>query len=105
MVKKLLLLTLFLCFTVAFSQESISGLKSEPNPFSEQTTISFDSKQEQGVFLIVRNVLGKIVYKKAYYTGIGERLITFERDYLPSGVYIYTIQNKDKMISKRFVIE
>ncbi len=105
MIRKILFLTLLLFFSIGFSQETVTELKSAPNPFREQTTISFESSQEQGVFLIVRNVLGRMVYKKAFYTGVGERKITFERGNLPSGMYIYTIQSKDNAISKRFVIE
>ncbi|MFD0994083.1 T9SS type A sorting domain-containing protein [Tenacibaculum geojense] len=105
MVKKILLI-FFLCLTtVTFSQEkSVTRLSASPNPFTSSTTISFDSNEEQGVFLIVKNVLGKTVFKKGYYTKIGKREIVFEAKNLKPGMYIYAIQTKNEVISKRFVI-
>ncbi len=106
MIKKVLFTILFLFTAFGFCQQkSVSNLHSTPNPFKKTTIISFESKQEQGVLLTVRNVLGKTVFKKAYYTPVGERKIVFNRENLASGVYIYIIQSKDNAISKRFVIE
>lgn len=105
MIKKVLFITTLLFSIVVFSQKKmIDNLVASPNPFTNSTTISFNSKQEQGVFLIVKNVLGKTVFKKGYYAGIGKKKIVFERKKLKPGMYIYTIQSNREAISKRFVI-
>lgn len=104
MVKKLLILT-FLCFSTAmFSQKTLQKLSAAPNPFYSTTTISFHSTKKQPVFLTIKNVLGKTVYKKMISTKAGINTIKFNRNNLQSGMYIYAIQSRKEVISKRFVI-
>ena len=105
MVKKILFLAFIAFASQTHSQEnSVERLLASPNPFSNSTTISFVSTQEQGVFLTVKNVLGKTVFKKGYYAKKGRRKIEFERRNLNPGMYIYTIQSNSTIITKRFVI-
>lgn len=105
MVKKLLLIT-FLCFSTAmFSQKSLQKLSAAPNPFYSTTTISFNSSKKQPVYLIVKNVLGKTVYKKVITTKIGSNSFRFNRNNLQPGMYIYAIRSRKEVISKRFVIK
>lgn len=106
MIKKILLISFMFLSAVVFSQQkTVSNLTAYPNPFSTSTTISFNSEYEQGVFLIVKNVLGKTVFRKGYYTEPGKKSITFERNDLAPGMYIYAIQTSKEVISKRFVIK
>ena len=105
MVKRLLLIT-FLCFTtVVFSQKTLQKLSAAPNPFYSSTKISYNSTLKQPVFLVIKNVLGKTVYKKVYTTKVGKNTITFNRNGLQSGMYIYAIRSRKEVISKRFVIK
>lgn len=106
MVKKILFTTILLLSIASFSQEkAVENLVASPNPFTTETSISFVSNQEQGVFLIVKNVLGKTVFKKGYYAKKGKKTIIFNRGNLKSGMYIYTIQSNREITSKRFVIK
>ncbi|WP_347173992.1 T9SS type A sorting domain-containing protein [Polaribacter uvawellassae] len=105
MVKKLLFI-LFLCFSTAvFSQKTLQKLAAAPNPFFSKTTIQFNTTKNQTVFLVVKNVLGKTVFSKTYSTKKGINKITFNRDNLQSGMYIYAIRSSNEMVSKRFVIK
>ena len=105
MVKKLLFIT-FLCFSTAvFSQKTLQKLSSAPNPFATSTTIQFNASKSQPILLVIKNVLGKTVFSKAYTTKIGTNNITFNRDNLQSGIYIYALRSRSEMISKRFVIK
>lgn len=105
MVKKLLFIT-FLCFSTAvFSQKTLQKLTTAPNPFYTTTTIRFQATNKQPVFLIVKNVLGKTVFKKVVNTKIGLNSVLFNRNNLQAGMYIYAIQNREEIISKRFVIK
>ncbi|QOD60559.1 T9SS type A sorting domain-containing protein [Polaribacter haliotis] len=106
MVKKILFI-LFLSFSfVGFSQEkSIDVLSAAPNPFTNSTKISFNSKAISSVKFTVKNVLGKTVFKKTYKTVKGKNSFQFYKDDLATGMYIYSIQDKKKVISKRFVIK
>ncbi len=105
MAKKLLLF-IFLCFTtVVFSQKTLQKLTAAPNPFYNSTSISFNSISKQPVFLVIKNVLGKTVYKKVYTSKIGKNTIFFNRNNLQAGMYIYAIRSRKEVISKRFVIK
>lgn len=106
MLKKLLFIGLLLSVTLVFSQEKSMGkLLASPNPFSNSTTISFNSTNKQAVAFNVRNVLGKTVYAEKIAVKKGKNAILFERNNLKTGIYIYTIQSKKEVISKRFVIK
>lgn len=105
MAKKLLLF-IFLCFTTAsFSQKTLQKLTTAPNPFYSSTSISFNSSSVQPVFLVIKNVLGKTVYKKVYAAKIGNNHILFTRNNLQAGMYIYAIRSRKEVVSKRFVIK
>ncbi|MGJ8761950.1 MULTISPECIES: T9SS type A sorting domain-containing protein [unclassified Polaribacter] len=105
MVKKLLFI-LFLCYTtIGISQEtSIDRLSAAPNPFTNSTKISFSSDANKTVYFTVKNVLGKTVYRKSIQIKSGKNNIPFYKDNLATGMYIYSIQDNKKTISKRFVI-
>ncbi len=106
MVKKLLFITFLLISTIGFSQEkSIEKLSAAPNPFTRSTTIFFNSTGNQNITLSVKNVLGKTVFKKLYAIKKGKNSIPFSKNNLQSGMYIYTLQNRKQIVSKRFVIK
>jgi len=107
MVKKILFI-LFLAMTpfFGFSQEkSIETLSASPNPFTNTTKISFTSTKNTHIFFTIKNVLGNTVYKKNIQIKKGKNSIPFYKNNLPSGVYIYSIQNQKKTFSKRLVIK
>jgi hypothetical protein len=90
----------------AFSQEeSINKLATAPNPFTNSTKITFNAINDSTVILKVKNVLGKTVFNKTYKTEKGKNTITFYKNELSTGIYIYSIQDANKIISKRFVIQ
>ncbi|MGY0407657.1 MAG: T9SS type A sorting domain-containing protein [Polaribacter sp.] len=106
MVKKILFIVAFSISFIAFSQEkSIDDLSTAPNPFINSTKITFQSNAISSINFTVKNVLGKIVYKKVYKTIKGKNSILFYKNDLVTGMYIYSIQDKKKVISKRFVIK
>ena len=54
---------------------------------------------------MIKNVLGKTVFKKKYKTKDGKNTISFYKNNLSTGMYFYSIQNEERIISKRFVIK
>jgi hypothetical protein len=106
MIKKILL-TLFLFVSLlGFSQEkTIEDISTAPNPFTNSTKITFSTKSKSTITLKVKNILGKTVFKKEYDTEIGKNTISFYKNDLAAGMYIYSIQNEDSITSKRFVIQ
>ena len=105
MFKKILFILFLLITTVGFSQKSITKLSSSPNPFVTETKINFNSETNQTITFNVRNILGRTVYTKKIKVKKGKNSIPFSKNNLRSGVYIYAIQNKKQLVSKRFVIK
>lgn len=105
MIKKLLFISFLFISIIGFSQEkSIDKLVATPNPLVTNTTIKFESNNNQDVYLSVRNVLGKTVFRRKIASRKGVNSFYFERGNLKSGMYIYTIQTGKERLSKRFVI-
>tara|TARA_B100000767_G_scaffold166818_1_gene156201 strand:+ start:3371 stop:3691 length:321 start_codon:yes stop_codon:yes gene_type:complete len=105
MIKKIFFISIILLSTISFSQKkSIDNLSAIPNPFTHFTKINFNSTTNSTIILSVKNVLGKTVFKKVFKTKLGKNSIFFYKEDLSSGMYIYSVQDKKKTISKRLVI-
>ena len=117
--KKLLLIISLLFYTFSFAQQTeksnlvinkkepqatLSSISAYPNPFNIATKIKFQSSKIQLVEFTVKNLLGKTVYLKPVNAKIGYNTIFFNRSDLTKGMYIYSLQTKNEIISKRLVI-
>ena len=106
MTKKLLFILLLSVSFVGFSQEKIlKSLSTAPNPFTNSTQIVFSSSFDSSIQLKVINIIGATVVKKTYKTKVGKNIIPFYKNNLAPGIYIYSIQCSNQIISKRFVIK
>jgi hypothetical protein len=106
MIKRILFILFLSVSFLCFSQEkSVNSLSTAPNPFKNSTQITFKSSLDSSIILTVRNVLGKTVFTKTYSIKSGKNNITFYKKNIATGMYIYSIQNNDHIISKRFVIQ
>lgn len=106
MMKKLLF-TFFLCsaFTLFSQEKSIDKISVAPNPFKNTTKITFSSNSNLPLVFTVKNVLGKTVFTQKVNVIKGKNSIPFSKGNLSRGIYIYTLQNKKQITSKRFVIQ
>jgi hypothetical protein len=106
MIKKILFILFLFVSIIGFSQEkSIDKLSAAPNPFSNSTKITFTTASSSSIIVSVKNILGRTVFKKTFKTKLGKNAIPFYKNNLSTGMYIYSIQDKKKIISKRFVIK
>ncbi len=106
MIKKILFVLLIFVFSIGFSQDkSIDNLNASPNPFSNSTTITFQSTENQEILVFIRNVLGRTIFTKTIEAHKGINKIPFYRNNLKSGMYIYAIHTNTDFITKRFVIQ
>lgn len=106
MIKKLLFILFLGISTFGFSQHnSVEKLSAAPNPFKDNTEITYKSTNNSTIIFSVINVLGKTVYKENIDVTTGTNSFTFEKGNLLSGIYIYKIQDIENIISKRFVIK
>jgi len=86
------------------SQNTLSAVSAYPNPFNVATKINFQSTKIQLIEFSVKNLLGKTVYVEKVICKSGYNTIPFNRDNLIKGMYIYTLQTENNIISKRLVI-
>jgi len=120
MVKKLLLILFLLTLSTSiFAQDddskdkdilenSLSGIRdvvASPNPFSVTTRIRFYADEAFEIDFYVKDLLGNTIHAEKFKTKRGANSIPFFREDLESGIYIYSLKTKSKVISKRIVIK
>lgn len=119
MVKKLLSIIFLLTFSTALlAQDDAKDLEilenaligihevvASPNPFSVATRIRYEADEEFEIDFLVKDLLGNTVYAEKRKAEKGHNSITFFRDELESGIYIYSLKTKTKVVSKRIVIK
>ncbi len=89
-------------------ENSLSGIHSvvaSPNPFSVTTRIRFYADEVFEIDFYVKDLLGNTIYAEKVKTKRGANSIPFFREDLESGIYIYSLKTKSKVISKRIVIK
>lgn len=84
---------------------TISEIIASPNPFSVKTTIFFISVKDQEVTFTVKNLLGKTVFTDKLIVQKGENQFDFYKNDLNPGMYLYSLQTTNEIISKRLVIK
>lgn len=75
-----------------------------PNPFNQNTTISFQSREAGSYAFEVRDLTGRKVAAMEVKAGVGENRILFDGSSLSNGVYIYSLSNGSARLSDRFVV-
>ena len=85
--------------------KTIANVTAYPNPLNNKSVISFYSSVAQNIVFEVKNVLGRSVYKQTYNTNSGTNEISFNKENLTAGMYIYSIQTDAEIVSKRLVIK
>jgi len=89
-------------------QGALNGIHevvASPNPFSVTTRIRFFSDQEYEMDFMVKDLLGNTMHSEKLKSKKGNNSIIFFRNELESGIYIYSLKTKSKIISKRIVIK
>jgi len=85
--------------------EKFAVSQNSPNPFSLKTTIEFTSPDAEVCQFTVYNLLGEVVYKQFVNAISGDNKIEFSAASLPSGIYMYQINNKAQTVTRRMIIE
>ena len=78
--------------------------QNSPNPFSENSEIRFSTTDNSNVDFKVFNMLGAVIYSKNFKTAKGVNVIKIEANSFAPGVYIYSITNGEKTITKRMIV-
>jgi hypothetical protein len=78
--------------------------QSIPNPASSATDISFFTENNSEVRFEIKNVLGSLVYQKIINATAGANQIEFNVASFPSGIYFYSIRDKDHLCLKPMLV-
>lgn len=78
--------------------------QNNPNPFDFKTEIQFSSTKAENIDFKVFNMLGAIVYSKTINAEKGMNTIELDASNFPSGIYVYSVKNGDKTITKRMIV-
>ncbi|HEY0029470.1 MAG TPA: T9SS type A sorting domain-containing protein [Bacteroidia bacterium] len=78
--------------------------QNSPNPFAENTEIRFSSATSANIEFKVFNMLGAVVYNNAFKAEKGLNTIKIGANSFAPGVYIYSITNGDRTITKRMIV-
>lgn len=77
-----------------------------PNPFSDKTNISFSLNSSQNVIINVYSVMGEKV--RTIDVGVlsqGSQLIEIDRSKLTNGIYFFSMNINDEVVTKRIIIK
>lgn len=79
-------------------------LQNIPNPFTGNTSITYNLMQQRNVSFSVYNVMGAKVMEQQFNAKTGTNTIEISANELGSGVYFYTLSNGEKAVTKRMII-
>lgn len=81
-----------------------TGVTSAPNPFGNETKVSFNLKNDAAVSLVVTDMAGRTVYSVASANmTAGNQTISIDGAGLNAGVYNYSLKVGDSVITNRIV--
>lgn len=89
---------------VMYQKNEFSSKQNSPNPFSEETMIHFTTGQNANVDLRVMDILGNIVHNQTVQANAGGNSIRFRNDALSDGIYMYTLSNGERSITKKMTV-
>jgi len=85
--------------------ESQFSLKTNPNPFSDFTTIEIMAGTDGDLRFSVADLLGKQLHTESIRVFNGQNTFEFDGSSLAGGIYIYTIENEFGKVSKKMLIQ
>jgi hypothetical protein len=86
-----------------FNSNEFTLLQNIPNPTKGNTTIQFNTPNSNMIKFQITDMFGKVVYSENVKSDIGLNTIEFN-DKISTGVYTYSVQNEERVISKRMII-
>jgi hypothetical protein len=75
-----------------------------PNPFNGKSEIHFNAVANSNIDFKVYNMLGSVVYSNNFKAEKGQNIITIEANSFAPGVYVYSVGNAERTITKRMIV-
>jgi len=86
-------------------KDEIQVFQNQPNPFNNKTEINYYSPKTANISFKVYDIIGNTVLNRLLKATQGKNTISFNRNNLSSGIYIYEFKSESKTIRKRMIIE
>ena len=86
-----------------FNSNEFTLLQNVPNPTKNNTTTQFNTPNSKMIKFQITDMFGKVVHSENITSDIGLNTIEFNNK-LSVGVYTYSVQNDERIISKRMII-
>lgn len=83
---------------------SFSVSQNSPNPFSNRTSIEFNSSSEGEYLFSLVNLLGEVQDHRIINANYGINRIDVDASALSSGIYFYNVSNSKETITKKMII-
>ncbi|MEM6964691.1 MAG: cohesin domain-containing protein [Bacteroidota bacterium] len=84
--------------------ENIQSLKAFPNPFTEQTYLSFDLQKSTDVTVTITDISGKEIYSHTQYMNSGIQQLEIDGSIFPgAGNYIYQAKTTEHQLNGKLI--
>ena len=85
---------------------SLTVFQNYPNPFSNQTNVSFNLGKEASVQIRIQDILGKeVLVRDLGMTPAGNHNTTINKHELSSGIYFYTLTTGDQCQTRKMIVQ
>jgi len=78
-------------------------LQNNPNPSNGNTEIKFNTPISENVTFVVTDMFGKLVYSESIQSVSGMNIVKLTNP-LSAGIYTYSVNNNNMLLSKRMII-
>lgn len=97
-------LNMTLDFDADQSTSLLELYQNKPNPFSQQTDISFYLSEASTVILSIYNTQQQLIFQSQPNLLAGTHVLPFNSEQLSNGIYYYTLQAKNEIQTRKMVV-
>ncbi len=76
-----------------------------PNPFSNSTTVPFNTVKDENMTMKVYNMVGALVYETKFESKAGKNVFLMDASKLSSGMYIFNLSNGKESVTQKMTIQ
>lgn len=87
-----------------FHQDEFVLFQNSPNPFYENTKIKFNSPNNKNIIFKTYNLLGEEIESRLIFSSSGVNTIELNTSSYSEGIYMYSINNGSKLLTKRMIV-
>ena len=89
---------------VEIKEQDFFVTQNSPNPFRGRTEIMYYAKETSDMLFELYDMLGKKIYSEIHQPTFGQNTIEFNARNTPAGIYMYTLIQGDRIVTKKMTI-